>query len=100
MIQGLQKDFRLAPVTTALLVIKVAIASLALDREKASLYADANVPEYWIVLAERQQIEVYTFPVGGLYTQRRTYQRNETLFGAALPALRVELSALFDQPSV
>ena len=96
-IQGREEDYRLVPVTTALLLVEVSVSSLALDRMKAAIYAEAGIPEYWIVLAEREMIEVHTGPVDGLYTQRRTYRRGETVGCGVLPALRVEMDALFGE---
>ena len=50
----------------------------------------------WIVLAGRSQILVHTLPLEGAYTRQRLYTRDETLVSETLPALRVELSKLFD----
>ena len=96
-IPGHEEDYRLIPVTTALLVVEVSVSSLALDRMKAALYAEADIPEYWTVLAEREMIDVYTVPVDGVYTQRRTYRRGETVASGSVPTLRVEIDALFGQ---
>ena len=65
------------------------------DQEKAFLYAEAGVAEYWIVLANDESIEVHTLPVAGRYTSRCVYGRGEPLSSVALPALRVDLDALF-----
>lgn len=92
---GRELDYDHVRLTTALLVIEIAVTSLALDRAKAALYAEANISEYWIVNAQAQTIEVYTEPVGSLYTQRRDYRVNEALVSTALPALSVDLAALF-----
>jgi Uma2 family endonuclease len=49
--------------TSALLVVEVSDSSLALDRgPKASLYAAAGVPEYWIVNLVHVRLEVYRDP--------------------------------------
>src|SRR5437016_1542026 len=50
-VRGSAADFFKAHPTSAELVIEVAVSSPALDRENASLYAEAGVKEYWIVLA-------------------------------------------------
>ena len=94
-VPGSESDYRRSHPTTALLAIEVAVSSLVLDREKAALYAEANVQEYWIVLATDEAIEVHTAPAESRYTQRRVYERGETLSSTALPALHVELDALF-----
>ena len=51
------------------LVVEVSDSSLATDqRDKARVYAAAGVPHYWIVNLPDQRIEVYSAPVGGMYT--------------------------------
>ena len=45
--------------SAALLVIEVSDSSLELDREKAGVYAAANVPEYWLLNVVDRQLEVY-----------------------------------------
>ncbi len=94
-VAGHDSDYRRTHPTTALLAIEIAVSTVILDREKAALYAEANVQEYWIVLANDEAIEVHTAPAAGRYTQCRVYTRGETLPSVALPALRVELDALF-----
>jgi Uma2 family endonuclease len=60
-----------------LLLIEVAESSLLEDRTTQSMiYADARIPEYWIVNAVHSQVEVYMDPRGGqapAYRQRRDY---------------------------
>src|SRR2546426_3707655 len=57
--RGRESDFTAAHPTTAELVVEVAASSAALDRENTSLYAEAGVKEYWIVLGPERQVEVY-----------------------------------------
>jgi Uma2 family endonuclease len=53
---------------TALLVIEVADSSLDRDREdKAPIYAQAGVPEYWIADVRTATVEVMTHPARGGY---------------------------------
>ena len=60
---GNPRDYRDAHPTTALLVVEVSGASLAYDRrEKASLYAQADIADYWIVNLQDNLIEVYRQP--------------------------------------
>src|SRR5687768_15088951 len=56
---GNEADFFQAHPITAELVIEVAVSSPLLDRENASLYAEAGVKEYWIVLGAQRKVEVY-----------------------------------------
>ncbi len=78
-LRGKEEEFRLRHPTTAELVVEVAVSSAALDRENASLYAEAGVAEYWIVLGEEELVEVYRRPVDGVYQDRRTYARGEAI---------------------
>ena len=78
-ISGARQDFRTSHPTTAELVIEVAVSSVAWDRKNASLYAEAGVVEYWIVLGETEEIETYRRPENGVYQERRTYRRGETI---------------------
>ena len=49
--------------TTALFVIEVSDTTLYHDRRKASLYALAGVPEYWIINLVARRVEVHRGPV-------------------------------------
>src|SRR5687768_15580456 len=49
-VAGKESDFFQTHPSTASLVIEVSISSAALDRANSSLYAEAGVQEYWIVL--------------------------------------------------
>jgi len=66
-----------------LLVIEVADSSLKYDRTvKGPLYAEAGIPEYWIVNLRDDLIEVHAGPTAGTYKRTRKARRGETL---ALP---------------
>ena len=94
-IRGLEQDFIARHPTTAELVVEVAVTSAALDRENASLYAEAGVREYWIVLGEERQIEVYRRPANGVYQQKRLYTIGETLACESVPGLQAPLEDWF-----
>ena len=94
-IGGSEEDYFDAHPSTALWVMEVAISSTVLDREKASLYAEAGIKEYWILLVEERAVEVHTAPQAGKYAQRKVYRSGETLVSAAVPTLHVDLEALF-----
>jgi Uma2 family endonuclease len=71
-VDGTAEDYRTGHPQAARLVIEVAVASLELDREKAAVYAQAGVGEYWIVILERRQLEIYTQPTTSGYGICRT----------------------------
>ncbi len=63
-VEGNPRDYRDAHPTTALLVVEVSGASLAYDRrEKASLYAQAGISDYWIINLQDSLIEVNRQPI-------------------------------------
>ena len=63
-VPGSARDYAKAHPTTALLVVEVAESTIRFDRgEKASLYASAGVPDYWVVNLRDHQLEVFRDPV-------------------------------------
>jgi Uma2 family endonuclease len=61
-VPGKARDYTAAP-TTALLVVEVSDSSLAYEcKEKASLYAEAGIADYWIVNVVNGQLEVFRGP--------------------------------------
>lgn len=68
------------------LVIEVAQTTLATDRGlKLCLYAEAGVPEYWIVDIAGQAVEVYREPTASGYRVKKRLGRGKKLTVAALP---------------
>lgn len=64
LVGGVLSDFKHNHPTTALLVIEVSDATLAADQTtKASMYARAAIPEYWIVNIPERLLEVHREPV-------------------------------------
>jgi len=62
-VSGSPRDYRDAHPSTALLVVEVADASLLFDRTtKASLYARAGIPEYWLLNLVDEVLEVHRNP--------------------------------------
>ena len=94
-VRGEESDYDEVHPITAELVVEIAVSSAALDRENASLYAEAGVPEYWIVLGGEQQIEVYRQPENGVYRQKRLYSLGETLACENVPGLSASLTDWF-----
>lgn len=63
----------------AILIIEVAQSSLKEDRGKASLYAAAAVPEYWIINLVDNVIERHAQLKNGAYTKVTNHGRGEPL---------------------
>jgi Uma2 family endonuclease len=63
---------------TALLVIEVAVSSHQADRnEKATLYANADIPIYWLVDVPARSVEVRTQPDSDCYAKCAIYHVGE-----------------------
>jgi Uma2 family endonuclease len=75
---------------TAFLLIEVADSSLRKDRGlKSEIYAEAGVPEYWIVDLVNGAVEVRTAPANDHYTRTVTYRRGERIALVAFPELEL-----------
>jgi Uma2 family endonuclease len=62
-VAGQPEDYLEAHPASAALVVEVADASLRLDRRfKAALYAEAGLPEYWIVNLVDRTLEIHRDP--------------------------------------
>jgi Uma2 family endonuclease len=76
-----------------LLLIEVADSSLRLDRGlKRTIYAEAGVPEYWIVDVNRLAVEVHTQPDGGRYTSVQTLHDGDVLSPTLLPEVAIRVA--------
>ena len=79
---------------TAFLVIEVAETSLAADRDKADVYSEGGIAEYWIVDTVHDLVEVRTDVVDGVYTRVTPYRRGEIVAPLAFPDLSLPVSDL------
>lgn len=95
MVRGTLADFATRHPATAELVVEVAVSSVAPDRENASIYAEAGIAEYWIVLAASAAVEVYRRPENGVYQDVRTHGRGGTIPDVAVVGAAVPVDALF-----
>jgi Uma2 family endonuclease len=94
-VRGQDSDFKSTHPTTAALAIEVAVSSAELDRAIASLYAEAGVEEYWIVLGHEQSVEVYRRPIQGAYQEMMQISLGMILKCSSVPGLAVLLDELF-----
>lgn len=93
--RGHPDQFITAHPTIAELVVEIAVSSPALDRANASLYAEAGVTEYWIILAQERRIEIHRQPSHGHYQVRTTAQPGDCLACPGLPNLEIHVADLF-----
>lgn len=78
------------------LVIEVADTSLDHDRgEKAELYAEAEIPDYWIVNLVDDCLEVRRNPKSGRYQSLLVYHSGDEVRPLLFPDCALQLSTLF-----
>ncbi|MFZ5469736.1 MAG: Uma2 family endonuclease [Myxococcota bacterium] len=88
-------DYRAAHPTHAWLVVEVANATLRKDRLiKARLYAEAGIPEYWIVNLADQVLLVHRQPVSGAYTSVTEHRAGRAHL-AKFPDVAIDVAALW-----
>jgi Uma2 family endonuclease len=79
-----------------LLLIEVAESSLTYDTgEKARLYAEAGIADYWVVDLAEDGVEVFRDPQPSGYRSRRTHRGDEEIRPLAFPDAALKPSALF-----
>jgi Uma2 family endonuclease len=80
-----------------LLLIEVAVTSLRYDRTtKLRLYAEAGIPEYWIVDCTAEAIEVHRRPEGGAYREvTRVTGLASTVSPQTFPDVALRLDEIF-----
>jgi len=86
-VRGRPDDWLATHPRTAHLVVEVAVSSEVVDREKAEIYAEAGIPEYWVVRPEDRAVDVYREPSPEGYRSKRTLSAEDTLQCAALSGL-------------
>lgn len=74
-----------------LILIEVSDTTVKYDRDvKLPLYAEAKIPEVWIVNLPNEIIEVHTKPEFGLYQLVKIYKRGEIVKSDSIPNLEIE----------
>ena len=80
------------------LIIEVAESSIRDDRgEKRDLYAEAMIPDYWIVNIPNKTIEVYRQPDGRAFQWSQEFRIGETVSPLAFPEAKLEVASLFQE---
>ena len=78
-----------------LLAIEVADTSADYDREvKLPLYAQAGIPEVWLIDLQKGCVEVYARPQGDEYQQRVEVAADATLTSPTIPQLALAVTDL------
>ena len=78
-----------------ILVVEVSDTTLKYDRDvKMKLYAEANIPEVWIVNLPNNIIEIHQDPSNDIYQITKIYNPGDMLESKALPELRLEVDKI------
>lgn len=78
------------------LLIEVADSTLSKDRkQKARIYAKANVLEYWILDVKNQRVFVFRQPENEVYQSEQIVEATATLSTIAFPEIEIDLRILF-----
>lgn len=101
-VEGTIRDFAHAHPSRALLVVEVSETTLRLDRHtKASLYAWAGIPEYWIINLQEGMLEVFREPApmagrpyGYGYRQQAIYRPGDQISPVAKPESVIPIDEL------
>ena len=100
--QGTPREYAGEHPARPVLVVEVALASVALDRDhKGSLYARAQLEDYWIVNLVGRVLEVYRQPMrdsasvfGWRYGSRQRLSAESSITPLAAPGVSVGVSDL------
>ncbi len=78
-----------------LLIVEVSDSTLKYDRDtKLALYAEAEIPEVWIVNLKNNIVEVHQKPSVGIYQLAQIFKRGERVKSEILPNLEIEVDKI------
>jgi Uma2 family endonuclease len=78
-----------------LLIIEVADTSVNFDRRvKLPLYACAGIPETWVMVLPKDQIEVHSQPINGKYQKVQRLKRGKALVSPTVAGLHFKVADL------
>ena len=77
-------------------LIEYSDSSLSKDLDiKTGVYAEVNIPEYWVVNLKAQTLIVFRNPQSGRYTSRQEY-RSGSITALAFPNIPMAVRAIID----
>jgi Uma2 family endonuclease len=91
-LEGATSDWLRAHPTTAVLAVEVIISSAAVDEQKADIYAEAGISEYWLVRPENRTVEVFRKPTSDGYLSRFVLTDADTLSCESLPEGKIPVA--------
>jgi len=93
--KGLLEEFEVRGVTASdvCLAVEISNTSLASDRRrKFQLYAQAGIPEYWIINLQSRVLEVYREPSDSGYAAALTYKSGDVVEALFAPSVPIKVS--------
>ncbi len=93
-----REDFYTNSLPTApdvLLLVEVSDSTVEYDREiKKTLYAQAEIVEYWLINLKNNTVEVYSQPKDGNYRLARILESGETIEAVAVTNLKLPIDEI------
>jgi Uma2 family endonuclease len=91
------KHYRSHPTAAdVLLLVEVSDETLSFDlNKKAALYAQAGIPDYWVLDVKGRRLLVLREPAGGKYRSILVYSENESVAPLAAPESPFCVAAAF-----
>lgn len=100
-VKGSPQDYATAHPTEAVLIMEVSDTTLNFDlTEKAELYAEAGIPEYWVADVKTKRLHVLRnpgplAPGGFAYADQRVLVPGDSISPLAAPSATVNVADLF-----
>lgn len=74
------------------LLVEVSDSTVEYDREiKKTLYAEAEIREFWLVNLKNNTVEIYTQPKNGVYYSARILEAGETIVSMTIENLQLSV---------
>ena len=94
-VPGVIDDYRDQHPSTAALVVEVADTNLEFDRtRKATVYATAGIPDYWILNLVDRRLEIYRQPAGAVYCTLSTCAPEDTVAPLGAPESHLRVASM------
>ena len=78
------------------LLIEISETSLRYDRgEKAELYAQEGIADYWVVDVIHQKVEVFRDPADGNYQSLQTFGIGDTISPLEFPEITLNIADIW-----
>ena len=81
-----------------LLIVEISDSTLSYDREiKKTIYAEAEIGEFWLINLKQDTIETYSNPSNGIYYQMRIFERGESVETKHITGVSLEVNKIFGE---